>query len=228
MGIFDSLQSMLGGGAATPATAGSGAGAGGLGGLAGGLGDLLSSGAMGGIASTILGNKKGGVSWLKAALVAGAGSMLWKRLTQQMAEQAPASSPYSRPAAATEAPADLQAQRLVRAIVFASKADGHIDNQEKAAINQQIRKMNLGRAGEDFVNEAMNEPLDPRLIADGVTNPEEALQLYAISSAVIDPDQFMEKNYLDALSQELKIPPNIKTQIDSQIHQAPPCPTAGR
>lgn len=225
MNILESLQSLLGGASGTPATAGAGAGAGGMGGLGSGLGSLINSGAMGGIAASLLGNKKGGVSWLKTALMAGAGSMLWKKLSERMEEQAakpnsgfvPSGSQSQTQAAV---PNDQSATRLVRALVFAAKSDGHIDAQEKAAINEQVRSMNLGRTAEDMVRQAMNEPLDPRLVADGVTNPQEALQLYSLSAAVIDPDQFMEKNYLDALAQSLNIPEDVKRQINEQIQSS--------
>lgn len=225
MNILESLQSLLGGASQTPATAGAGAGAGGLGGLGAGLGSMINSGAMGGIAASLLGNKKGGISWLKTALMAGAGSMLWKKLSERMEEQAGKPTNNLVPSggqsgAQASVQSDQSAMRLVRALVFAAKADGHIDQQEKAAINEQIRSMNLGRTAEDMVRQAMNEPLDPRLVADGVTNPQEALQLYTLSSAVIDPDQFMEKNYLDALAHSLNIPDDVKEQIADQIQSS--------
>ena len=198
------LQDIFGGGANK--TAGSP-------GLGGGLANILNSGAMGDIARNMLTNKQGGISWLKGALVAGAGAMLWKKLAGRVQEENAAANP--RYGAVPSAPEE-QAARFIRALVYAAKSDGHIDANEQARINAQIRTLNIGKEGEALVQQAMNEPLDPSRIAAGVNDPEEALQLYAVSSAVIDPDQYMEKAYLDGLAQALNIPADVREQVDSQ------------
>jgi uncharacterized membrane protein YebE (DUF533 family) len=198
MDILQGLQGMLGGG-------GSGSG--------GGLGSMLSSGAMGRMAQSLLTNKKGDFSWLKGALLAGAGKMLWDKLTTRVGEANAAVPNYG----AAPAPADDQARRLIRALVFAAKSDGHIDAAEQRSINQQIQSLNIGPEAETLVQQAMNEPLDPNLIANGVRDPQEALRLYALSSAVIDPDQFMENAYLDGLAKALNIPQDVRDQVEQQM-----------
>lgn len=233
MDILHDLENMMngaGGVARGPSAApgmGAGAGAGsGLGGMASGLGgklgDMLNSGAMGRIATSVLGNKEGGFSWLKGALLASAGTMLWKQLGQRM-EQANAANPkYSKQNRAapmqSSTAGDQQAARFVRALIYAAKADGHIDDQEKANINSQIATLNLGRDGQALVNSIMEEPIDPSRVAVGVSDPQEALQLYTLSAAVINPDQFMEKSYLDALAQALNIPDDIRDQVAQEVH----------
>ena len=211
MNILESLGAMLGGGDA--AGAGRGAAGAGAGGGLGGLGGLLTSGAMGDIARNVLTNKKGDFSWLKGALLAGAGTMLWKKLTDRVGEENAAVPQYGKVASTP----DEQAERVIRAIVYAAKSDGHIDDREKAAINSQVGAMNLGKAAEQMVKQAMSEPLDPNNIARGLRDPREALQLYTLSRAVIDPDQFMEKNYLDALAQALGIPEDVRDQVEQQV-----------
>lgn len=204
MGLFDDLQGVLGGGRGSAVADQAG----------GGLGSILSSGAMGSIARSLLTNKKGDFSWLKGALVAGAGSMLWNKLTQRVGETNAAANPqYGR----TQSTPDAQAERMIRALVFAAKADGHIDADEQAAINNQIRSLNIGPEGEALVQKAMNEPLDPNLVANGVRDPQEALQIYTLSNAVIDTDQFMERAYLDGLAKALGIPDDVRAQVDQQV-----------
>lgn len=209
MGLFDDLQSVLGGGRNSAVAD---APAGGL----GGLGSILSSGAMGSIARSILTNKKGDFSWLKGALVAGAGSMLWNKLTQRVGESNAAVDPRYGSVQATP---DQHAERMIRALIFAAKSDGHIDADEQAAINSQIRTLNLGSEGEALIQKAMNEPLDPNLVANGVNNAQEALQIYALSNAVIDTDQFMERAYLDGLAKALRIPDDVRAQVDRQVRE---------
>lgn len=231
MDILNDLANIMndGGGAvrrpnaAPPMGAGAGESGGGLGGMVGGmggkLGDMLNSGAMGRIAKSVLGNKEGGFSWLKGALLAGAGTMLWSKLSERMQEANAANPKYglrSNPAAGAGT-ADERAARFVRALIYAARADGHIDEQEKAAVNQQIAGLNLGREAQTLVNAAMTEPLDPERVAGGVGDPREALQLYTLSAAVINPDQFMEKTYLDSLGQALGIPDDVRDQVMQQV-----------
>lgn len=220
MGILDSLQSMLGeaagsGAAANPGAASQG-GMGGLGGL-GSLAGMLGSGGLGDIARNILTDKKGDFSWLKGALVAGAGSMLWKKLASRVSESNTVHNPHY---GLTQSNPQDQAIRAVKALVFAAKADGHIDANENAAISQKISAMNLGPQGKTLIQQAMDAPLDPQAIADGVNDPQEALALYAMSRSVIDPDQYMEKSYLDGLAEALNIPDDVREHIEQQIGQA--------
>lgn len=211
MSILDEIAGMFGGGA-QPATAGAGAAGGGL---AGGLSGLLRSGMMGDIARNVLTNKKGDFSWLKGALLAGAGTMLWSKLANRVGEANAANPKYAGTVPASTP--DDQAERMIRALVYAAKSDGHIDEDEKAAINSEISSMNIGRQGADFVKKVMNEPLDPQNVARGVGDPREALQLYTISRAAINPDQFMEKSYLNALAQALSIPQDVRDQVEDKL-----------
>ena len=210
MNIFENIQSMLtgGGDAGTGEKAGSAMGK---------LSDLLKSGAMGGISRNVLTNKNGDFSWLKTALIAGAGTMLWKKLTQRVAEANTAQNPRYGTGVAS---AEEQAERTIRAMIFAAKADGHIDDAEKAIINKKIASINSGREGKDLVQRAMSEPLDAGLVADGVNDPQEALGLYTMSRAIVNPDQYAERAYLDSLAQALNIPGDVRAQVDEQIRAA--------
>ena len=46
---------------------------------------------------------------------------------------------------------------------------------------------------------ALAQPLDPQRLAEGIIDPQEALEIYYVSCAVIDIDHFMERSYLNAL-----------------------------
>ncbi|MCC8189881.1 MAG: DUF533 domain-containing protein [Planctomycetes bacterium] len=217
MNILESLAGILGeGGKAGARTAGARgvpASTAGHSGLGAGLGGMLNSGALGDIARNVLTNRKGDFSWLKGALMAGAGSMLWNKLTERVGQANAAVPQYGK----VQATPDQKAERLIRSLVYAARADGHIDSKEKAAIGQQLQTLNLGRQGQELVEKAMNEPLDPSIIAQGVRDPEEALQIYTLSRAAVDPDNFMEKAYLDGLAQALRIPEDVRDQIEDQV-----------
>lgn len=228
MDLLKNLENMLGGAlsgdadASAPSSAGASA--------AGGLGGLLSPDVLGGLASALLGNKvgagspaspgnppagMGGLGALLTSLMAGGGAgILGKLLGGGEAGASPQSA-----AAPAASPADV-ARRTIRALVYAAKADGHIDDRERAAITDQVRKLNLGQEVQTMLHEAMDEPLEPARIAQGVTDPREAASLFALSCAVANPDNFMERSYIDGLATALRIPDNVKTAIESRLHQA--------
>ncbi len=110
-----------------------------------------------------------------------------------------------------------QAERFVRALVFAAKSDGHIDAKEAQAIRNSLSELNLGSDTEALIESAISEPLDPYILAKGVSNSEEALQLYLLSRSVIDVDHFMERAYLDALGKALGIPDEMMREIDLEL-----------
>lgn len=69
------------------------------------------------------------------------------------------------------------------------------------------------------MQEALDQPLNPELIARSVQNEDEALEVYYLSCTVIDVDHFMERGYLDALAQALKIPADVKQGIESDVNE---------
>ncbi len=235
MDIFQGLQALLGEGAPSAMGARRPAGPGMGGGMdAGGLGGLLNPSVLGGLVTALFAGKSGGggmgglgaiggalggggmdaIGGLLGALMGGAGTMFDNHRDSVAA--ANASVPQYGAAPANP---DERAARLLRALVFAAKSDGHIDSAEQAAVNDQLSKLNLGQQGRALVEQAMAEPLDPNRIANGVRDGQEAIQLYALSYAVTNADQFMERSYLDGLAAALRIPPNVKADIEAKLRR---------
>jgi len=179
-----------------------------------GLGDLLGPGALGGLAGVLAGSKSsrklltkfGG----KALLLGGgaaAGALLWNKYKDRIRTAYPSASGTD----GQQTPPDQRAERLIAALVFAAKSDGHIDEAEQAAIEKQIQQ------AESLIKQAMARPLDPQWLAAGVKNEEEALELYVLSCAAVDIDHFMERSYLTALGDALKIPQDVRDGIQRDI-----------
>lgn len=183
-----------------------------------GLQKLLGPAALGGIAGILFGGK-GISSAIKGALVTGGGAYLWDKYKDRFREHNVDDPQFQ--ASTTSRPAE-RAERMIRAMIYAAKSDGHIDDDEKKRISQELSQLNLGQQGQEIVNAAINEPLDPTLVAKGVTDEEEALQLFTLSSASINLDNFMEKNYLEALAKALHIPEDVKEDILARIQGKEP------
>lgn len=171
------------------------------------LSGLLGPAALGGLAGLLL-TSKAARGTAAGALLAGGGALLWNKYKDRIS--APGNAPeYGR----LDSPPDRRAERLIRAMVFAAKSDGHIDDREQQAIREKMQSLNLGPEAEEIVQRAMQEPLDPASIARDVGNAGEALELYTFTCAVIDPDHFMERSYLEALGDALHIPADIRAEL---------------
>lgn len=91
--------------------------------------------------------------------------------------------------------------------------------KERAAIDQQLREAGVEEQGRVLIEQAIEQPLDPQRLATGVRNEEEALEIYFLSCAAIDIDHFMERSYLNALGDALKIPQDVRDGIERDLEQ---------
>ena len=174
-----------------------------------GIGKLLAPTALGGLVGVLLAN---------ALIIGGSaavGAVLWNKYKQRVKE-----THQNEPQFGLQTtPVDLRAKRLVQALVFAAKSDGHIDAEEKLAIDHSLEQLQVGEEAQKWVQEAIDQPLNPDLIAQSVKNEDEALEVYYLSCMVIDVDHFMERGYLDALAQSLKIPADVKQGIENDVNE---------
>ena len=186
-----------------------------------GLSNLLVPGALGGLAG-LLANKSSRKLLAKygtGALLAGggaiAGTVLWNKYKDRVRTAHRDEPQYGE----HTSPLDLRTERLILALVFAAKSDGHIDDKERSAIEQQLREAGVEEKGRALVAQAIEQPLDPQRLAQSVKNEEEALELYFLRCAAIDIDHFMERSYLNALGDALKIPQDVREGIEQDIRE---------
>ncbi|MGP3593260.1 tellurite resistance TerB family protein [Vagococcus sp. WN89Y] len=210
MSWLNQLQSLLGqkGGAAASS---------------GGQGlEKMLPGALGGLAGLLVANKssrklltKYGTSALLVGGGALAGTVLWNKYKDRVRAAHQGEPQFGQ----HSSPLDVRTERLILALVFAAKSDGHIDDQERAAIEQQLRDAGVEEQGRALIAQAIEQPLDPQRLAQGVQNEEEALELYFLSCAAIDIDHFMERSYLNALGDALNIPQDVRDGIEQDLKQ---------
>lgn len=186
----------------------------------GGVGGLLGAGALG----AILGNlASSGV--MKNVALAGAGALAWNFYQKWMGktrEEAEAgAAPTSTAASTSGVPAriDPTAELVMRSMIYAARADGAIDADER----QRIRKILQGMMGDQDVNATLDamqhETLDPARLAAQAGSPEQAEDIYRLSCSVIDIDHFMERSYLDALANSLGIDAPGKARLEAEASQ---------
>lgn len=225
-------------------TGGAGGASGGLGGMArnaqqGFQGSALNSfgGGMaaGGVLGLLLGSKKvrkmaGGAVGYGGAAVLGALALKAYQNYQQgkavqntpavapaeLARQFPAAQlPHAQPAA-DGSPFELL---LMRAMVGAAKADGHIDAQEQQHVFEQVERLGLDAESKAAVFDLLAKPLDLSRLDASVGNEAQRAEIYLAARLATDGDHPGERAYLDALAARLALPPQLRAHLEGQLAQ---------
>ena len=115
--------------------------------------------------------------------------------------------------------AEQRSMALLKAMIAAAKADGHIDAAEGAKIEDLMTKLDLESATAKLIKEELSKPLDPKDIAASADTPEAAAEIYLTSLLVIGEVNENERAYLDQLAENLKIPKDLALQMETQANQ---------
>lgn len=115
--------------------------------------------------------------------------------------------------------ADRRSLVLLRTMIAAAKADGHIDHNEIAAIDEQIKKLQLGDKMSTLLREEIAKPLDVNQIAALAVNQEMAAEMYLVSAVVTDRTNDQERAYLDSLAQAMNLPAALVTELEKARDQ---------
>ena len=197
-----------------------GAGKNGLGGLlTGATGGALAAGAMG----LLLGNKtarKIGGQALTYGGLAALGVLAYKAYGNWQSQQA--SAPQGEPQTLDRLPAaqaEQHSQAILRALVAAAKADGHVDSRERELIEGEFSKLDNDPQLQHWLQAELNKPLDPAEVARAASTPEMAAEMYLASVLLVDEEHFMERAYLDELARQLKLDPALKAELEAQVRQ---------
>ncbi len=203
----------------------------------GGVGGLLGSAAIGGLMGALFSGKKTKKIAKKAMVVGGtaaAGALAWnfyqkwsqsksapQQASQAQAQPAQYQAPQTQNQPAQALPAaESTAIILLEAMVFAARADGHIDDDERQNIHNAAEALFPGQGVVHFLDELLQKPIDPNALAAKVQNKEEAYDLYRLSCAAIDIDSFMERSYLDGLAQALGLNEAEKSTLEQEAMAA--------
>lgn len=213
-GLADTARQMLGGG--------------------GGVGGLAGAAAAGGLLSMLTGKKgKRGGGLLSHGGAALLGALADRAFQNWQAGRQPASAPVATPGdavavqprflpgATPAANGEAFELALIRAMIGAARADGHIDAEERRRIFVRVGEMGLDAEAKAFVFDAIEAPISVADVAQAATTPEQASELYLVSRLAVDPDEPAERAYLEALAHRLKLPAELVAHLDRQADAAP-------
>jgi uncharacterized membrane protein YebE (DUF533 family) len=213
----DLLQGKMGGRPGTPASAGgspldsllSGVGGGAIG--AGALGLLLGSSKA----------RKMGGKVLTYGGLAALGVVAYKAYENW--QKRDAAAPRAEPQTLDRVPApqvEQHSHAVLRAVIGAAKADGHVDDRERQVIDGEVAKLTHDPELQRWFDQELHKPLDPADIAAAAATPEMAAEMYLASLLMVDEENYMERAYLDELARRLNLPPGLKQELESQARQA--------
>lgn len=109
---------------------------------------------------------------------------------------------------------------LVRAMISAAKADGHIDDEEREKIAGKLKLAGVGSDAEKFLLAELDSPLDLDTLVAGAKTDEQKLELYTASRLTIDPDTRAERGYLDLLAGRLGLPDALVDHVEATVSAA--------
>jgi uncharacterized membrane protein YebE (DUF533 family) len=118
--------------------------------------------------------------------------------------------PHSQPAA-DGSPFELA---LVRAMVGAAKADGHIDATEQERLFAEVERLGLDAEAKAYVFDLLRRDIDVASLVAAVRTPEQGAELYLAARLAIDADQPAERAYLDTLATRLGLPAELRMSLD--------------
>lgn len=108
---------------------------------------------------------------------------------------------------------------IVKAMISAANADGHICEKERRTILARLSASPLDADDKAFVLDALMSPPTVAQIAALASGPEQAVELYLASRLVIDPDVAVERVHLETLACELSLPEGLAAEIERQVTQ---------
>jgi uncharacterized membrane protein YebE (DUF533 family) len=190
-----------------------------------GLGQLGTGIAAGGILGLLLGTKRRrsiGGSALKYGSVAALGAVAFRAYSQWQAQQTAPVSPGTTGSAARTvdllpAPeAETHSRALFMALIAAAKSDGHLDERERGLIDAEMVRLQADERDRVWLAAELQRPLDPAEVARAATTPELAAEMYLASLLAIDETSFMERAYLDEFARQLKLPAELKAELEKQ------------
>lgn len=109
---------------------------------------------------------------------------------------------------------------LVRAMIAASRADGHIDDKERAHIHDRLMVSGMAPDAAAFIEAELNNPVDLDALVAAAKTEEQRVELYTASRLTIEPDSRAERGYLDLLAGRLGLADALVDHIEATVSAA--------
>ncbi len=105
-------------------------------------------------------------------------------------------------------------------MIAASRADGHIDDAERARIMDKLKVSGLGADAAQFLENELANPVDLDAIVAAAATEEQRVELYTASRLAIEPETRAERGYLDLLAGRLGLADALVDHIEATVSAA--------
>ena len=112
--------------------------------------------------------------------------------------------------------AERRSSALLKAMIAAAKADGHIDPTERASVKNAVHRLGLDENVRLMMEAEVERPLSPTDVAAAADSPEAAAEIYLASLFVIDTRDPTERAYLNDLAAALQLAPSLVGQLEAK------------
>ncbi len=138
--------------------------------------------------------------------------------TETMLPPLPRSSPPQVPTPKGEqrVTGEELAVRLIQVMIAAAHADGTLDESEEKAILDRLRGAELESEEKMFLVSELHRPRSLAELTAGIDDPSVMKTMYMLAVATIEMDSEAERNWLDALGDQLGISPEVRAFIEEQ------------
>ena len=190
-----------------------------LSGFAGGL----AGGALGGALTSKKGRKVAGsaVKYGAVAAVGGLAYSAYQRYTQGTSGGEPSPPAWqdiseARFDNALDSDADSSGRLLIRAMIAAGYADGHLDDDERERIFAEVPRMRLSTDDKALLFDELKRPVGIADLVRQASSPELAAEVYAASVLAIDETSVDGQLYLRSLAVALELPEALVASLHEQ------------
>jgi uncharacterized membrane protein YebE (DUF533 family) len=111
------------------------------------------------------------------------------------------------------------AVHYLQAMIAAAFADGRIDPREQERITGSLKQAGLDSEAEAFLADVLNRPPTVEELAQSVSSPQEAVQLYTAARIAVADDSAAEAQFLSSLANALGLDQRLTAQIDATARQ---------
>jgi len=112
---------------------------------------------------------------------------------------------------------DEFALALLRAMIAAARADGHIDESERGKIAERLRDSGIGQDETAFMIAELERPVDLDALIAAAKTDAQKVELYAASRLTIEPRTRAERGYLDMLAGRLGLPDALIDHVEATV-----------
>lgn len=109
---------------------------------------------------------------------------------------------------------------LMRAMIAAAYADGHIDENERQTIFTQVENMALSVQEKAMLFDELRKPMSLNELVAAVPDAQTGIEVYAASASAIDLSAPVSGQYLNSLANQLCLPSELVSSIHQQLASA--------